>query len=119
MGKKKTSKKQRPSSMTEAPIVRVKDTRDLERNNASGTLRNKDFIAKALFQSLLEGDVKSYIEILAAHIRSWNLSHLSKKSKVPLRTIHSALAKNANPSLKTLAKIIHGMSEMEAEAESA
>src|SRR5271155_4645085 len=112
MDKKKTSKKQKHSSMLEAKIVKLKHGLKITKNDAAVALRDPKFIGEAIYQALTDGDAAAFIEIIAAHVEAVNLTHLSEASGVALRTIHNTLSKGANPRLKTIAKLMHGAQEM-------
>jgi probable addiction module antidote protein len=112
MAKTKTSKLRKGSrvnSIEDLPIVKLKPGVKTIPYSPTEELKNVDAIARALFQCLREGDTKAFKEILSGHLRAINISKLSREAKIPLRTIHEALSPKGNPSLNTLAKIIHGL----------
>ena len=46
------------------------------------------------------------MEVVAAHLNALNKVHLSKKAEMPRSTIYHSL-KNKNPTLRTVAKLVH------------
>lgn len=107
MGKTKTSKKRNHFSGTEMPTVKIKTGVKLSHHDPDKNLKDQDFIAKALFQCLIDGDTKGFKEILQAHLEAINISELAEKAGVGRRTIYEALSPKGNPSLNTLTKILH------------
>jgi len=109
MAKIKTSKKQKRFSIADMPIVKLKKGVKTTPFSPTAILRDRKFVAEALYQCLIDGDDKGFKEIMAAHIRAKNLSRISRDSGVSLRAIHIALSPSGNPTLGTLAKIMRGV----------
>jgi probable addiction module antidote protein len=74
--------------------------------NPSNDLLNEQLIAEAIWECLKENDPDGVIEILEAHLSAKNKSQLSKDFDLPRTTIYHAF-KSKNPTLHTLAKLIH------------
>lgn len=68
--------------------------------------KNHNKIANALLQCLIENDTESFIEILNSYLMI-NKLKISQDTKLSRTTIQDALSKKGNPTLKTIAKIIH------------
>ena len=111
MANKKTSKGRKNISVEDTAIVKLRPGVKVKSWNPDETLRDPDFIMKALIQCLNEGDTRTFKEILGAHLRALNLSKFSREKQISLRTIHDALSPEGNPSLNTLAKIFHAMAD--------
>jgi len=107
MAKTKTSKKRNRFSGAKMPTVRIKAGVKVSHHDPDKNLKNQDFIAKALFQCLIDGDTKGFKEILQAHLEAINISDLADKAGIGRRTIYEALSPKGNPSLNTLTKILH------------
>jgi probable addiction module antidote protein len=73
-------------------------------------LRDKKFIARALFEALTDGDDEAFKEILSAHFEALKRSELSENSGVKLRTLYRMTTPNANPTLKNIAKVFKALS---------
>lgn len=63
-------------------------------------------IGAALLQCLVENDPETFIEIIDSYLRI-NRLHVAKNAKISRSTVQQALSKKGNPTLKTLAKIVH------------
>ena len=107
MGKTKTSKRQRESSKnTQKKAYRLKHGVHLSTHNPLKTLTDEKLIAQAFWECLRNNDPEGAAEIIAIHIIALNKSRLSKEEDIPRSTIYHSL-RNKNPTLKTVAKLIH------------
>ena len=104
MRKKMISKKQE-FSLKDIPIKKV-DDRDLLELNSKDFFQNKNNTAIALLECLLENDTDSFMEIIDSYLRV-NKMNVAKKSNLSRSTVQQAFAKNGNPTLKTIAKIVY------------
>jgi probable addiction module antidote protein len=107
MGKIKTSKEPRNLSADEAPIVKLKPGIKTTTWHPSKEISDPDKVIKGLFQALVDGDTEAFKEILFAHIEARNITKLAKESGISRRTIYAALSKDGNPSLETIARLVH------------
>lgn len=105
MGKKKISKEQ-DFCFEDMPILGVKKEVQVKTHHPEKSFKNFDKVGKALLQSLMANDTEAFIEILDGYLHV-NRSHVAKKAKMARSTIQQALSKKGNPTLKTLAKIVH------------
>ncbi len=105
MLKRKTFKK-RGFSFNDMPILEPKNLSKLRDHNPEQIFKDFDAIASALLECLSENDTESFIEILDAYLRV-NRSQVAKKGKMARSTVQQALSKSGNPTLKTIAKIVH------------
>ena len=69
-------------------------------------LLDEKLIAKAIWDCLKENDPDGVIEILEAHISAKNKSQLIQEYDIPRTTLYHAF-KSKNPTLHTLAKLVH------------
>ena len=69
-------------------------------------LQNEQLIAKAVWECLKDNDPDGVIEILEAHLRAKNKSKLAREHDLPRTTFYHAF-KSKNPTLHTLAKLVH------------
>lgn len=74
--------------------------------NPTKDLLDEELIAKAVWECLKENDPDGVIEILEAHISAKNKSQLAKEHNLPRTTLYHAF-KSKNPTLHTLAKLVH------------
>jgi probable addiction module antidote protein len=107
MAKIKTSRKPRNSSVDDTPIVKLKPEIKTTAWHPSKEMADSQKVIRGLFQSLVDGDTNAFKEILQAHLEAINISKLAKESGISRRTIYAALSKEGNPSLDTIAKLVH------------
>ena len=69
-------------------------------------LLDEQLIAKAVWECLKGNDPDGVIEILEAHLRAKNKSKISREHDLPRTTLYHAF-KSKNPTLHTLAKLVH------------
>lgn len=70
------------------------------------TLIDEKLVAQAFWECLRNNDPEGAAEIIAIHINALNKSRFSKEEEIPRSTIYHSL-RNKNPTLKTVAKLIH------------
>ncbi|MCC6127815.1 MAG: hypothetical protein IT584_01260 [Chlamydiae bacterium] len=79
----------------------IRPVTEIKEFDSSRKLRDEKFIGIAIMQCLVANDPEGVLKILEGHIGS-----MSKSLKAPTATMHE-LFKSKNPSIKTLAKIVH------------
>jgi DNA-binding phage protein len=112
MGKTKTSKKRRGSSMhtqKKEKTYRIKKGASVRESDPTHELLEDDFISRALWECLKAGDHEGYAEVLyiylEAHQRFENRKSLAKEAEIGRSTLYQI--KHGNPTVKTLAKLVH------------
>ncbi len=70
-------------------------------------LSDPTFVALAFFQALIENDTEAALDALEGYLLVRGKPEIAKKSGLSLSTMYHAFSKGANPTLKTLARIIH------------
>lgn len=78
----------------------------IEQWDENKRLLNKDFLGKAILECLLNNDPEGVMEVVSIYLDTLNKVKLSKRAKVPRATLYHSM-KNKNPTIKTLAKIVH------------
>ena len=73
-------------------------------------LLNEELVAQAIWECLRDNDPEGVIEILEIHLEAKNKSKISRNHNLPRTTYYHAI-KSKNPTLSTLAKIIHAAVE--------
>lgn len=86
--------------------VKLKKDSGLIKYSPTQELLDESFIAKAVWECLRNNDPEGVVEVIQAHIGALDKVKLSKDADVPRSTIYGAL-KGKNPTVKTLAKLIH------------
>lgn len=71
-------------------------------------LLDERLVAQAIWDCLRDNDPDGVIEILETHLSAKNKSKLAKEHDVPRTTLYHAF-KSKNPTLHTLAKLIHAV----------
>lgn len=105
MLKRKKSKK-RGFSLDDMPTLRVNKKEKLEKHDSGAFFKNFDKVGTALLESLVQNDTEAFIEILDSYLKV-NRARVAKKAKISRSTVQQALSKNGNPTLKTIARIVH------------
>lgn len=104
MTKKKTSKKQKPC-LQDMPIVKSKK-RASTKHKPSDFFIEHDKVAQALLQSLKDNDAGAFLEILDAYLKV-NRTKTARETNLSRTTIQQALSSKGNPTIRTIAKIVH------------
>lgn len=102
MGKIKTSRKRKGSS----PNVSGYDLTGCRVWSPTKEILNVDNLAKAIVECLLNDDPDGVMEVIKIYLETVNRVQIAKKSKLSRATLYKAL-KHKNPTIKTLAKLIH------------
>ena len=105
MNKKKTSKKPE-FSLADLPRFDISGEKGITEFKPEEFFKNQKKVAEALFQCLMENDTEAYIEILDSYLRV-NRSQVAKNTDLSRSTVSLALSKKGNPTLKTIAQIVH------------
>ena len=105
MTKKKTLKKSK-FCFEDTPIIRSKKRIPTLQHRSSEFFQSHEKVAEALLQSLEENDAGAFLEILDAYLRV-NRTKVAKELKISRTTVQNALSKRGNPTIRTIAKIVH------------
>lgn len=116
MAKTKTSTKQK-KSLTNTPKLKLKKTAGLIEYNPTEELLNEDLIMRALWECLRDNDPEGVIEVIDAHLRAVNKMQQAKKAEIARSTMYHSL-KGKNPTIRTLAKLIHAAVDISSSATS-
>lgn len=108
MAKTKTSRK-REFCFEDMPVLELRRNVKLIEHDPRKTLRNVGLIYEALMQSLSDGDVEAFKEILGAFLEVTNKDKFAKRAKVPKRTLFRMISPDGNPTLDTIAKVVHAL----------
>ncbi len=98
--------KKRSSGSTLKKTHRLKKGVHLPTHDPSKVLTNQRLVAQAFWECLRDNDPEGAAEIIAIHVSALNKSQLAKEEGIPRSTIYHSL-RNKNPTLKTIAKLIH------------
>ena len=103
MARQRISIKQRKYTKSGLMIKLKKKAREYD---PMKDLLDETLIATAVWECLKDNDPNGVIEILEAHLRAKNKSQLARENDLPRTTFYHAF-KSKNPSLHTLAKLVH------------
>jgi probable addiction module antidote protein len=106
MGKTETLKKQKKSSMHNAPIVKVKKGVVSTPHDPNKFLRDSSKIRQALTEAMEEGDMEAFREILSAHVKAVGVQNIVERTHLTKSTIYSAIKEDANPTIETIFQIL-------------
>ncbi len=106
MTKKKISKG-RGECFEDIPIVTPSKEIKVKRFDPESKLRDRDFIAKALFEALSDGDEEAALEIIIAYVKAVKKTEIAKHEHMATSTVYHALSPKGNPTLRTVAKVLH------------
>jgi probable addiction module antidote protein len=105
MTKKETSKKQ-PFCLENMPILKNKKGARFSSHRPQNFFKSHTKVAEALLQSLEDNDAGAFLEILDAYLQV-NRTQISQETLLSRTTVQKALSKTGNPTIKTIAKIVH------------
>lgn len=86
--------------------MRLKTREGLKSYSPTEQLLDEDFIAKAVWECFKNNDPEGVIEVIEAHMRAVNRTKAAKDSDLPRSSMYHAF-KGKNPTIKTLAKLVH------------
>jgi DNA-binding phage protein len=110
MAKAKISAK-RGFSFEKIPERKLKKGVKTVKHDAAKRFLDPELVSQALIQSLKDGDVEAFKEILAAHLSVTNKDKFSAKADIPRRTLFRMLSPEGNPTLDNIARIVHALSK--------
>lgn len=105
MRKKKISKKQK-FSFKDMEETRIVNKKGITKWDPENSFMDSQKVGAALLECLIENDTETFIEILDSYLRI-NKLQVAKKARMARSTVQLAFSKSGNPTLKTLAKIVH------------
>jgi DNA-binding phage protein len=107
MDKVKTSGKPRKSSAnTSRKTYKLKKGVRLPKHDPLKTLTDEHLVAQAFWECLRDNDPEGAMEVISAHLNALNKVQFAKESEIPRSTVYHSI-KSKNPTLRTVAKLIH------------
>ena len=88
-------------------VMRLKEGARVKEINPTEELLNEDLISRAIWECLKEGDSDGVIEVIAIYLQAATKTHIAKEASVARSTVYSLKKKGGNPTVKTLAKLVH------------
>jgi DNA-binding phage protein len=105
MSKAKTSRKQSASSKNTS-TRKLKAGLGLKPYDPTKALLDEDRIGRAIWECLKNEDTEGVIEVISIHLEAKNKTQLMEQTEIPKTTFYHSL-RSKNPTLKTLAKLVH------------
>jgi DNA-binding phage protein len=109
MAKTKISVRQKASTKSiqnKKPSRKLKPGLGTEVYNPTKALQDEERIGRAIWECLKDGDSEGVIEVIRIHLEACNKSQISKETKLPKTTLYHSLRRK-NPTIRTLAKLVH------------
>ena len=111
MGKIKISarRKRFSASMSRSKnkrIMKLKKNTGIRESNPREELLDEELIGRAVWECLKEGDSEGVIEVIRAYLEAVNKTEIARESAMARSTMYHTL-KSKNPTIKTLAKLVH------------
>jgi len=75
-------------------------------SNPTEELLDEELFGRAIWECLKEGDSEGVIEVIRAYLQAANKTEIARKSSMARSTMYHTL-KGKNPTIKTLAKLVH------------
>ena len=105
MAKAKTLLRQK-KSLKNTQKLKLKNGVKLVKHDPFKALLDETLIAQAFWECLKQNDPEGAIEVLSSHLEALNKSHFAQEAEMPRSTLYHSL-KSKNPTIKTVAKLIH------------
>lgn len=109
MAKAKTSKKRKAFSIEKMQPAKLKAGVKTKPHDPNKNLRDVNFIKRAIFEALWDGDIEAMKEIIKAHYEAVDLEETLERVHLKRRTFYEALSEKGNPRVETLSKILSGL----------
>ncbi len=87
-------------------IIKLKENTDVRKNDPREDLLDEELISRAVWECLKEGDSEGVIEVIKAYLEAVNKTEIAREASMARSTMYHTL-KSKNPTIKTLAKLIH------------
>ena len=84
----------------------LKKNTGIRESNPTEELLDEELIGRAVWECLKEGDAEGVIEVIGAYLRAVNKTEIARESAMARSTMYHTL-KSKNPTIKTLAKLVH------------
>ena len=90
------------------PSIKDINMEGLKEERPREWLLNPNNIGKAIMECLMENDPEGVVEVISIYLRALNKEKFRQKAEIGKSTYYY-LMKSKNPTIKTLAKIVHSM----------
>lgn len=104
--KRRTVSKKPRKMQRKEPTLKLEDFDGVKKHDPLIYLTNVDNIGKAIVECLENNDPEGVMEVIAIYLEAVNKTKFSKDHALHRQTLYSVL-KHKNPTIKTLAKLMH------------
>lgn len=87
-------------------MLTLKKDTDVDRYSPTEKLLDEEFIRKVIWDCLKKNDPEGVMEALEAHLETLNKVQLAQEMAISRSTLYNSL-RVKNPTIRTLAKLIH------------
>jgi DNA-binding phage protein len=87
-------------------MMKLKKDTGVRESNPTEELLDEELISRAVWECLKEGDSEGVIEVIRAYLEAVNKTEIAREASMARSTMYHTL-KNKNPTIKTLAKLVH------------
>lgn len=94
------------SQQTKKNSMKLKKDAGIRQSNPTEELLNEELIGRAIWECLRNGDSEGVIEVISIYLEAVNKTQVAKESHMARSTMYHTL-KSKNPTVKTLAKLVH------------
>ncbi len=105
MAKAKTSPRLK-RSLENTPKLKLKKSVKVIKHDPFKTLLDEKLIAQTFWECLKDNNPEGAMEVLEAHLYALSKVQLAKAAEMPRSTLYRRL-KSKNPTIKTVAKLVH------------
>lgn len=102
--------RKRELCLDDMPIVAPKKTIKTKKFDPAKKLRDPNFVAKAFFQALQDNDIDAALDVLDGYLMATCKGEIAKQGSIPSSTVYNALSHGSNPTLRTIARLLHASS---------
>lgn len=110
MGKTKTSVRQKKSSVNmlrkKKINMKMRKGTGIRRSDPTKELIDEELIGKAIWECLKNGDPEGIVEVIRIYLDAVNKMQVAREGAAAKTSLHSNL-RSRNPTVKTLAKLVH------------
>jgi DNA-binding phage protein len=86
--------------------MRLKKGTGMQQSNPREELLDEELIGRAIWECLKDGDSEGVIEVIRIYLEAVNKTQIAKENDMARSTMYHTL-KSKNPTVKTLAKLVH------------
>ena len=102
----KSKEKRKMKKKPQQTIIVLREDAKVSEHDPMPYLLDTNKMGAAIMECLIENDTEGALEVLENYLDAVNRTQFLKKAKIPRSTAYN-MFKGRNPTLKTLAKIMH------------